>query len=415
MSSNSADVKEIILEALGLEDADLANSHFTIPMTAMMAAILAVEGIGRKTLAKIAQCLFKEDATWSDFWDDKSSEIWAKCRLNKRQTKGLKNFQKRFTPETYIGWVRDKEIEVVGLGDKLYPELLKHIDDPPFVLYTKGCLKRVNLLPIAIVGTRRCSGYGRSNCQRLVAELVACQVTIVSGFMYGIDVIAQRQAVADGGYTVGVLGYGFDHLYPSSQRYFFKEMLAKGNAFISEYPPWVRGHKGNFPERNRIVAGMSLVTVVIEAALKSGSHITARFAGENGRGVCAVPGPITNFYSEGTKYLINDGAKLVSSARDILGEVGYSDQAFVKALVQPDFLQVRENKKATVATQITATPLQQQIYQCLRNNPVSSEELAKQLKIPISTVNATITLLELEGYLQQQHQVWYPKNLDGVQ
>jgi DNA processing protein len=371
----------------------------------LWAAILAVDGIGRKSLRKILLQLKDLDVSLRDFWQQQSAQIWQLCGLSSKQQQGLRSFKKRFTPEDYIGWLGQKNISLITNEDERYPKLLKNIDDRPLILYVKGSILGVNKRPIAVVGTRKISGYGRTVCEQLVPELVASQATIVSGFMYGVDTCAHQQAVAHDGYTVGVLGYGFDHLYPAGNKKFFSEMLAKGNGFITEYPPWVSGHRGNFPERNRIVAGMSLAVLVIEAGKKSGSHITAGLAGEYGRGVCAVPGPITNHYSEGTKWLVNQGARLVTSAREVLEEAGVYGTGWSKVI--PD--------NAGIDQLSFEDEFQQKVYQFLLNEPLSTNDLAKQLDIAIPDLNTALSLLELEGYLQKQHNTWFVTNTNGVQ
>jgi len=227
----------------------------------------------------------------------------------------------------------------------------------------------------------------------------------VSGFMYGVDTYAHQMAVENKGFTVGVLGFGFGQLYPAGNKKFFAKMLAEGNCFITEYPPWVGSHKGNFPERNRIVAGMSLATVVIEAGQESGSHITARLAGEYGRGICAVPGPITNPYSEGTKWLVNQGARLVSSATEILEEAGVYGNNWSKLI----------SNEVNLNQQTLSDMLQQKIYQQLLNQPLPTDELAKQLELSIPDLNTALSLLELEGYVRRQNNTWFVKNADSVQ
>lgn len=371
----------------------------------LMIALLAVNGIGRKTFVNISKRVVDLNVSWDDFWRKKPAQIWQQCGLNSRQQQGLKRFKKRFTPEAYIGWIEEQSIDLITNEDKRYPKYLQKIDDKPLVLYAKGSLLGVNQRPIAVVGTRRISGYGRLVCERIIPELVASQATIISGFMYGVDTYAHQQALLHNGYTVGVLGYGFNHLYPVENKNFFAEMLAQGNGFITEYAPWITGQKGNFPERNRIVAGMSLATVVIEAAQRSGSHITARFAGEYGRGVCAVPGSITNPYSEGTKWLINQGARLVSSGREILEEAGVFGSGWSKII--PDEVDVNQLSFSDA--------MQQRIYQYLLNQPLSTDDLAKQLKIAIPDLNMALSLLELEGHLQKQNEIWFIKNSNGVQ
>jgi DNA processing protein len=371
----------------------------------LQVAILAVQGIGRKSLRRILQQLDELGVTLEDFWQQKPVQIWELCSLSSRQQQGLRSFKKRFRPEDYFGWLCEQNVDVITNEDKRYPKLLKNIDDKPFVLYAKGDISGINQRPIAVVGTRKISGYGRSVIGQIVPDLVVSQVTVVSGFMYGVDTCAHQQAIKSGGYTVGVLGYGFNHLYPAGNRKFYKEMLAKGNGFITEYPPWVSAHRGNFPERNRVVAGMSLATLVVEAGQKSGSHITASLAGEYGRGVCAVPGPITNPYSEGTKWLINQGARLVTSAREVLEEAGVYGSDWSKVI----------SDKAEINQPSFVDELQKLVYQELLNQPLPTDELAKQLELSIPDLNTALSLLELEGYLQKQNNTWFVKNTDSVQ
>ncbi len=368
-------------------------------------AILAVSGIGRKSFHKILIKLTELNLGLSDFWRQKPKQIWEVCGLNKAQQAELTRFKKRFSPERYFGWLSKQDIKVVCNEDKEYPNLLKEIDDKPLVLYAKGSLLGVDQRPIGVVGTRRISGYGRSVIGRIIPDLVAQQANIVSGFMYGVDTEVQREVLKCGGYTTGVLGFGFNHCYPNKNRQLFKEIISQGGCFITEYPPWVSGHRGNFPERNRIVAGMSLATVVIEAGKRSGSHITATLAGEYGRGVCAVPGPITNPYSEGTKWLINQGARLISSAEEILEEAGVYGNNFHKII--PD---VKELGQLSFADEI-----QQRIYQELLDHPLSTDKLSKRLGLSISDLNIALSLLELEGYLKKQSDTWFVKKPNSVQ
>lgn len=392
----------------------------------LLAAILAVKGIGRRGFKKVLKRLRNLDVSLEHFWQQRPAQIWNTCRLTNKQQYGLRKFQKRFSPEDYYGWLGEQHIKVITSEDKEYPKLLQEIDDKPLVLYIKGNLLRINQRPIAVVGTRQISGYGRTACERIVPQLVAQEASIISGFMYGVDTYAQQLAVKHGGYTVGVLGFGFDYMYPASNKKFFHEMLAKGNCFITEYPPWIGSHIGNFPERNRIVAGLSLAAVVIEAAKKSGSHITARFAGEYGRGVCAVPGPITNFYSEGTKWLINEGARLVSSGREILEEAGVFGNGWSKFLGNSSGEKVSISRRcaktasadkqaqqvslASCQRQLSfADTLQEKIYQHLLNGPCATDGLAKQLLLSITDLNPSLSMLELEGYLEKRSDVWFVK------
>jgi DNA processing protein len=161
--------------------------------------------------------------------------------------------------------------------------------------------------------------------------------SIVSGFMYGVDVTAQQVALQQaGGRTIGVLGFGFEHCFPRSQRQLMEEFVARGAIFLTEFAPRISAHAGNFVQRNRIIAGLAPATLVIEAAERSGSHITAAYANEYGRLVMAVPGPITNPYSQGTKALIEQGATLVTSSRDIYQALGEDYQSALTLGLQSD-------------------------------------------------------------------------------
>lgn len=202
-----------------------------------------------------------------------------------------------------------------------YHFLLNQIPDPPKVLHCLGRLPDPNEKCIAVVGTRQITPYGIEATQKITKELVEAGYTIVSGFMYGVDAWAHKVALDCHGKTIGVLGFGFDHMYPQSHAALARQMLASGNTLLTEYPLTQGPTRYTFPRRNRIVAGMCWGTVVIEAGVASGSKITARLASEYGRSVFAVPGPIDSPFSEGTKELVNLGAKLVTSAADIIEDM----------------------------------------------------------------------------------------------
>ncbi len=219
-------------------------------------------------------------------------------------------------------WCQKNAISIVTNSDTVYPHLLSQIADPPEALYSKGALPSDLVPKIAVVGTRHVTSYGRMVTERLTSQLVELGFTIVSGMMYGVDTIAHVTTVKSKGTTIGVLGYGFGvPYYPREQQHVAEAILSSGGCLISEYPPWQPPTRYTFPQRNRIVSGLSLGVIVTEAAAKSGSKITARLAAEQGREVFAIPGPIDSPYSEGTKELINLGATLVSNADDILEQL----------------------------------------------------------------------------------------------
>ncbi|HEU4391296.1 MAG TPA: DNA-processing protein DprA [Blastocatellia bacterium] len=210
--------------------------------------------------------------------------------------------------------------EVLALTDERYPALLRETYDPPVVLYVLGDLPRAMSQPaVSIVGSRRCSTYGRNAAEMLARELAGRGVTIVSGLARGIDGAAHRGALEGRGLTVAVMGTGLDSVYPKENRRLAEQIAASG-ALVTEFPLNTPPLSQNFPFRNRVISGLSLGVMVVEGAERSGSLITARLAAEQGREVFAVPGNITSFKSFGPNYLIKDGAKLVQSWRDVVEE-----------------------------------------------------------------------------------------------
>lgn len=215
----------------------------------------------------------------------------------------------------------DLKVKLLKLKDSSYPWLLKQIFDPPKVLYCLGNQDLLTKKLIAVVGSRKMTDYGKWACQKLTSELCEKEFVIVSGLARGIDTSAHRAAINTRGLTIAVLGSGFDHIYPPENKEFAREIVEKGGLLISEYPPDQGVLPANFPKRNRIISGLSLAVVVIEAAIASGSLITARLAAEQGREVFALPGPINSEQSKGTAMLIQNGAKLVVEIEDILEEL----------------------------------------------------------------------------------------------
>lgn len=239
--------------------------------------------------------------------------------------KQVKNYQK----------YSQGKILILTLKDKLYPPLLKEIPDAPPLLYVKCGMRNEKMIneqidklfkgpAIAVVGSRKATNYGGEITCKLVSQLVRKDLVIVSGMAKGIDGLAHRTALKNRGETIAVLGSGINVIYPYQNKDIYQKIVEGKNTkglIISEFPPFYPPLPGNFPIRNRIISGLSKAVLVIEAARKSGSLITARLAAEQGKDVFAVPGPITSQLSAGTSYLISQGAKLVSSAQDILEEI----------------------------------------------------------------------------------------------
>ena len=266
-----------------------------------------------------------------------------------------------------------------------YPERLREVDDAPPVLYVLGSIEPQDSWSVAVVGTRRATHYGRSAAAQLSGELVEAGVTVVSGLARGIDTIAHQAALDAGGRTIAVLGSGVDVLYPPENRALARRIVDEGRgAIVSEYPLGTLPEPANFPVRNRIISGLSLGVLVVEAGEKSGALITVAFALEQGRDVFAVPGPITSRMSDGPNRLIKDGAKCVTSAADILQEL--------------DIGMVKEHVDAVQA--LPADPTERMLLGLLQAESRHIDDLTNESGLPASTVSAVLTMMELKGMVR---------------
>lgn len=258
------------------------------------------------------------------------------------------------------------------------PTRLTTISQPPSRLFVTGSLDNLLAVPcVAIVGSRKVSSYGREVTQRLASELAGQGITIVSGLAFGVDSIAHQAALDAGGRTIAVLPSPIERVYPASHQQLAKQIVAHGGALISEYPSGTTVFKGNFVARNRLIAGLADATLLTEAALKSGSLHTARFALENGRDVLAVPGNITSPTSQGTNNLLKMGAAPVTSSNDVL--------------------QVLNLAPVTPTATAGSTPAEQAIIDALASGIVDGAELQQRSGLTIEEFNQTLTMLEING------------------
>ena len=275
------------------------------------------------------------------------------------------------------------EIKEITIEDKNYPQLLKKIKNPPKKLYYLGeIFPKENCF--AIVGTRRCSNYGKEIAYKIASELAQENLTIVSGFAPGIDTIAHKAAIEKGKRTIAVLGTGLDrkYIYPKSNLKLIDKILENGGAIISEFEPKTPATKYTFPQRNRIISGISLGVLVVEAKIPSGALITANYAKEQKRKIFAVPGSIFSQTSKGCHFLIKNGAKLVESAEDILKELR------IKKLKSKE----REIKGKT--------PEENLILEALKEGALHIEKIIEKTKLSPSKVLTTLSILEIEGKIK---------------
>jgi len=253
------------------------------------------------------------------------------------------------------------------------------------VLFYKGSLDSLNQKTIAVVGTRKMTGYGRAVCEQIVKSLVNFNLTIISGLAKGIDATAHKTAVLEGGQTIAVLGGGLNEIYPPENRGLADQIINGHGAVISEFPPDYPSIPGNFPARNRIISGLSLATLVVEAAEDSGSLITARLALEQGRDVFAIPGPITSSLSKGPINLIKEGARPIAEPGEILEELG-----IFKSQISNSKSQAREN----------LTEEEKKVLEVLENESLHIDEIGRVLNLPAAKISALLLKMEITGLVQ---------------
>ncbi len=293
------------------------------------------------------------------------------------------------------------DVWIIHFEDKRYPPVLKQIYDPPPVLYVKGTLNRQDSLAISIVGTRLCSLYGQEQASRLAHFLSAAGFTIVSGMARGIDTASHQGALAAKGRTIAVQGCGLASVFPPENKRLF-ELITESGACISELPLQYEPLSENFPPRNRIIAGLSLGTIVIEAPINSGALITARVALENNREVMAVPGKIDSPLSKGSHQLIKEGAKLIESVEDVMDALGYIGQQ-LQNHVSSSVKQAHERMEKPLfdAGQLNLNESEKTIYNRLTKEPSHIEQIIAETNLPPGSINAALVSLQLKGLIKQ--------------
>ncbi|MBI2443707.1 MAG: DNA-protecting protein DprA [Candidatus Magasanikbacteria bacterium] len=331
---------------------------------------------------------------WREYFGDVAA-LW-QANLAELRRAGLE----REVAEEFVAWRRDcsvaaiteqlarEGISTVSLGEPRYPRLLAEIADPPHTLFVRGALPGDAAPAVAVVGTRTCSPYGIQITEELTRELVTYGVAVVSGLAFGIDSYAHHAAVRAGGKTIAVLGSGVDQatVHPAAHQPLAEEILAQGGALVSEYPPGFKPTAYSFPERNRIIAGLSLGVLVTEAPAESGALITAKCALDYNREVFAVPHPITAATGVGSNNLIKMGAKLVTAAADVLEELRLSHLL----------------TDIASRTAPPATPEEAKLLPLLSRTPVAIDVLVEQSGLSAAAVSSALVMLELKGQVRAQ-------------
>ncbi|WP_458463416.1 DNA-processing protein DprA [Paenibacillus sp.] len=355
-----------------------------------------MEGIGKKTISK----LILGQHQLSDLLNYEEGD-WAAAGLRKDQATRLAS---QFT----LNWIESKRehvynqgIEVITYLDQKYPILMKETVQPPWVMYGRGDVSLLHNPSIAMVGTRMPTVYGRKVGEKLAEQLCSTGLTIVSGLARGIDSVCHEAVLRAKGKTIAVFGTGIDNIYPPENTS-LAERIAETGLLLSEYPPGTRARQGLFPERNRIIAGLTLGTLVVEADIRSGSLITADAALEAGRDVFAVPGPITSPKSRGAHNLIRQGAKLVTCVADILEEY---------RLDLPNAEQLPYNRGRSTETpvpsgqgifaEVKLSPDEQRVIYLLEMEEQSLDQLVEQLGWDFGHLHSVLLSLIIKKQISQ--------------
>jgi len=339
-----------------------------------------VKGIGPAKVQALLDFYGELSAAWVA-----PEEQLKRLGIDQRAMKSLREARSRLDLDAELARIETAGIQLLTWQMPEYPSYLKETPTPPPLLYMSGELRDVDRFSVAVVGTRRLTSYGRQVTKDLVTGLVHNGVTVVSGLARGIDAVAHKTAVDLDGRTIAVLGSGLDCIYPSENRMLAKQITDGKGAMISEYGLGVRPEAKNFPPRNRIISGLSLGVIVVEAGERSGALITTNFALEQDRDVFAVPGNINSPVSMGPNKLIQQGAKLVTKVDDVLEELNLHMVA----------------EKTAVQLALPESNEEVALYTHLSAQPIHIDELRRETGLSSSEVSSTLTLMELKGMVQQ--------------
>lgn len=337
-----------------------------------------VKGIGAVRFQSLLNGFGDAQAAWLASPEDLRS-----AGLSQKIVESLVRIREQVDLEQIWQQIQARGIQVLTWEDEGYPRRLKEIDQPPPVLYLLGELQAEDEWAVAIVGTRRITSYGRQVAEEAAACLARNGVTVVSGLARGVDAVSHQAAVNAGGRTLAILGSGVDRVYPPEHRRMAERIVEQG-AVISDYPPGTPPEAGNFPPRNRIISGLSMAVLVVEAGATSGALITAAFAAEQGREVFAVPGNIRAPQSQGTNRLIQQGARPMLDVQEVLETLNLT--------------RVTEHRAAR--TILPSDANEAQLYGVLGAEPLHVDEIRAQTGMPIDKVSATLALMELKGMVR---------------
>lgn len=365
-------------------------------------ALSSLPGIGRATYCKLLNHFGRADKIFSASRD----ELQAVPEIRSDIIHSIQKFGNWKDSETTIGRVRELGAKIIPWQDPDYPRNLREINDPPPLLYVRGDLHPEDRLALSVVGSRFPTEYGITVGEMVTRELTYRGFTIVSGLARGIDALSHQTALSAGGRTLAVMGSGIDVIYPKENSKLFSEICQHG-AVLTEFPPGTPPAAENFPRRNRIISGLGLGLIVIEASIHSGSLITASLALEQGREVFAVPGRITSPRSGGTNQLIREGAKLVARADDIIEEIFPSLDSELLARVIPS------RKSGSSPRSMPAfAPDEEKIFNLLGEDPLSFDQIISQTGLSFGEISEGLLNLELKGIIHRLPGQQYCRSLE---
>lgn len=338
-----------------------------------------VSGIGPTRLDRLIAFF----GSLEDAWRADAGDLMM-AGLDGRTTEALLETRRKRDLQAEYERVLRAGVRILSRDDPTYPSLLRQIVNGPPLIYVRGTFHENDRWAVAVVGTRQCSTYGRDATRRLVADLAGAGVTIVSGLALGIDAVAHEAALQAGGRTLAVLGSGVDQIYPGQNRQLGQAVIGQG-ALVSEYALGTQPAAANFPARNRIISGLSLGVLVVEAAARSGALITVQFALEQDRDVFAVPGSIFSPKSEGPHRLIRDGATIVTRAEDVLEALNMQNAV----------------EQQAVAAAMPETAEEVALLRLVEAEPRHIDAISRDSALALPVVSATLAMLELKGLIKQ--------------
>ena len=345
-----------------------------------------VSGVGPRTL----KLLLDQFGTPAAVLDAPASALRDVQGVGPKLSREIASARSKIDAAAELALCRANGLSVLIPTDPAYPRMLTEIHDPPSVLFLRGQVKPADMLSVAIVGSRHATHYGVTQAERLAGSLARAGLTIVSGLARGIDGAAHRGALEAGGRTLAVLGGGVLEIYPPEHKELADQVAAQG-AIMSEAPPRAIPMAGSFPQRNRIISGLSLGVIVVEATERSGALISARHAMEQGREVFAVPGRVDSRASRGCHALIRDGARLIESADDVLEELG----PLVADAQRDDGSVVRH------PAELQLNETETQVLQAVMAEPTSIDQVVQTSRLPVANVLSTLSVLEMRHLVKR--------------